>query len=475
MKKLTAGIFTVLIGLCAANSADASVASTGWVEDQVEALATTVETNKTTAANATKAVSDALTEYKTSNDAAVALKADQTSLNATNTLVGTLPADAGADTIVGYIQKRTEGIATNAALGELQTQVSGNTTAISTLNGSGEGSVAKTIADYVTGLNLANTYGAKSAVEANASAIADIEGSAYATSGITSAKVSTYDGYAAQINAKEALANKLETEEEVTIDETNQDTLYPTIGRVMKEINTTVTEVNNDVSALTSGLSSLNTTVTNNATTAANATAAVAKDLSDYQTENDAAVKANTDAITAINDVDDGILAQAKEYAKQQADAASGSASGVASDLAAYKTTVSQTYATQEALGTTNTNVSGLTTRVGTNETNIAANAENIAKNAKTAADNATAIAENAANIAKNVTAIAAAQAQADKGVADAATAQATANAAKTTADAAIPKPTEDCTTLGAKCVLTVGNSGYVWESIERAEGENVQ
>lgn len=60
---------------------------------------------------------------------------------------------------------------------------------------------------------------------------------------------------------------------------------------------------------------------------------------------------------------------------------------------------------------------------------------------------------------------ITAAQTQADKGVADAA-------AAKTVADKAIPKPDAACTTLGAKCVLTVGDNGYAWESVERATGE---
>ena len=60
---------------------------------------------------------------------------------------------------------------------------------------------------------------------------------------------------------------------------------------------------------------------------------------------------------------------------------------------------------------------------------------------------------------------ITSAQTQADKGVADAA-------AAKAVADNAIPKPGADCTTLGAKCVLVVGESGYAWESVERATGE---
>ena len=37
MKKLTAGIFTVLLGLCASNTADAAVASAKWVGQQLEA------------------------------------------------------------------------------------------------------------------------------------------------------------------------------------------------------------------------------------------------------------------------------------------------------------------------------------------------------------------------------------------------------------------------------------------------------
>ncbi len=78
MKKLTAGIFTVLMGLCATNAADAAVASKGYVDEVAGAnttlitnLTQTVETNATTAANATKVVADDLAGYKTTNDAAV--------------------------------------------------------------------------------------------------------------------------------------------------------------------------------------------------------------------------------------------------------------------------------------------------------------------------------------------------------------------------------------------------------------------
>lgn len=78
MKKLTAGIFTVMMGLVAANSADAAVASKGYVDEVAKAnttlitnLTQTVETNATTAANATAAVAKDLADYEASNDAAV--------------------------------------------------------------------------------------------------------------------------------------------------------------------------------------------------------------------------------------------------------------------------------------------------------------------------------------------------------------------------------------------------------------------
>lgn len=79
MKKLTAGIFTVLLGAVSVNAADAAVASKGYVDGKVGAnttlitdLTKMVESNKTAA----DATATALSEYKTSNDAAVALKAN---------------------------------------------------------------------------------------------------------------------------------------------------------------------------------------------------------------------------------------------------------------------------------------------------------------------------------------------------------------------------------------------------------------
>lgn len=90
MKKLTAGIFTVMLGLCTTSGADAAVASQGYVDTKVGVntqsitkLTQTVVDNKSAAetaiADAKKAGTDAaaaLETYKTDNNAAVALKAN---------------------------------------------------------------------------------------------------------------------------------------------------------------------------------------------------------------------------------------------------------------------------------------------------------------------------------------------------------------------------------------------------------------
>lgn len=55
------------------------------------------------------------------------------------------------------------GIATDEALNALTTRVSSTESAITTLNGTGAGSVAKSISDAIAALNLANTYDAKGA------------------------------------------------------------------------------------------------------------------------------------------------------------------------------------------------------------------------------------------------------------------------------------------------------------------------
>lgn len=160
MKKLTAGILTVMLGIVAANSADASIASKGYVDAQVKTSVsnTTFESFKTenTAAieAAKKAGTDATTalnEYKESNATALAAKADTATVTADlakkqNKLVSTDNVVINDDNTITL-----KGIATDTGLADLQTKVGEHTTALDKLNGTAEteGSVAKSIADAV--------------------------------------------------------------------------------------------------------------------------------------------------------------------------------------------------------------------------------------------------------------------------------------------------------------------------------------
>lgn len=176
MKKLTAGILTVMLGIVAANSADASIASKGYVDAQVKTSVsnTTFESFKTentaAIADAKKAGTDAsaaLETYKASNDAAVAKKADTETVNAElakkqNKLVSTDNVVINDDNTITL-----NGIATDTGLADLQTTVEGHTTALGTLNGGADttGSVANSIAnalkDYTTTANMNTALEAK--------------------------------------------------------------------------------------------------------------------------------------------------------------------------------------------------------------------------------------------------------------------------------------------------------------------------
>ena len=170
MKKLTAGILTVMLGIVAANSADASIASKGYVDAQVGAKVSTsdFETFKT---DNTAAIADAKKSGTDANNALEAYKttasdtfATQTALSdglktKQNTLTAADFVKDGTGNVVtsvtvgddGKIKYTTESVATSAELGNLQTTVASHTTALDKLNGTAEteGSVAKSIADAV--------------------------------------------------------------------------------------------------------------------------------------------------------------------------------------------------------------------------------------------------------------------------------------------------------------------------------------
>ena len=98
---------------------------------------------------------------------AAAAKKAQDEVDALEILVGSLPAETDAKTVVEYINKKTEGIATDAALSELQKTVDAQGDAIELLNGDAEtvGSVA----------NTATTIAAAKVAEIVANADADFD------------------------------------------------------------------------------------------------------------------------------------------------------------------------------------------------------------------------------------------------------------------------------------------------------------
>ena len=244
MKKLTAGILTVMLGIVAANSANASIASKGYVDTKVGAKVSTSDfesfktENTASIADAKKAgtdASDALKAYQASNDAAVAKKADTETVNTElskkqNTLTAADFVKDGTGNVVtsvtvgddGKIKYTTESVATSAELGNLQTTVASHTTALDKLNdgadvtGSVANSIANALKDYTTTANMNTALEAKAdkstigtvpegktvvtmIEEAKTSATYDdtalkgrvdtIEKSAAYTSGITAAKV----------------------------------------------------------------------------------------------------------------------------------------------------------------------------------------------------------------------------------------------------------------------------------------------
>lgn len=371
MKKLTAGIFTVLLGVVAANSADAALTSKAYVDAQVGAKVSTTDFNQfktentTAIADAKKAGTDAATAletYKTSNDAEVAKKADADTMTTElgkkqDKLVSTDAVVINADNTITLKNIASTGDIT-ALQGKVDTNTANiekNTGAITTLNGADtvENSVAYKIKNALTDYTTTADMNTKLDLKADKTAIADME---------------------TKTNAAATYATKTEMK---TVD-----------GKFANYTNTTDMNKALDLKADKSTIGKVE----------AGKTVVGMIDEAKY---NDTTVKAD------IKKNADAIATNTANIAKKQDTLTETQLNAVNSGIDATKVKTYDGYADK----------------------------------------------------------ITAAQTQADKGVADAA-------AAKTVADKAIPKPTADCTTLGAKCVLTVGDSGYAWESVERATGE---
>lgn len=326
MKKLTAGILTVMLGIVAANSADASIASKGYVDAQVGAKVSTSDfesfktENTASIADAKKAgtdANDALEAYKTT---ASSTFATQTALsdglgNKQNKLTAADFVKDGTGNVVtsvtvgddGKIKYTTEAVATSAELGTLQTTVGEHTTALDKLNGTAEtvGSVAKSIADAISGevkrADAAYATAAQGALADTAvqqAAIADMETKTNAAATYaTKDALTTVDGKFANYTTTTDMNNSLALKaDKSTIGE------VPADKTVVKMIEEAKTAVSGDTTALagrvdtieksaayTSGITAAGVAQieTNKTGVAANKTAveAVAKDLADNYTK----------------------------------------------------------------------------------------------------------------------------------------------------------------------------------------------
>ena len=111
-------------------------------------------------------------------------------------------------TVKAYVDKKTDGIATDAALETLTGRVTASEDKIDKLNGDAttEGSVAKTVDDAIDALDLANTYEAKGAKDADIKAAKDAADAAQAD---IDTLVGTDTGKSARTIANEELAKQL--------------------------------------------------------------------------------------------------------------------------------------------------------------------------------------------------------------------------------------------------------------------------
>lgn len=314
MKKLTAGILTVMLGIVAANSADASIASKGYVDAQVKTSVSnetfnTFKTANTEAIEAAKKAgtdaSAALETYKTSNDTAVAAKADTATVNAElakkqDKLVSTDNVVINADNTITL-----KGIATDTGLADLQKTVGEHTTTLGTLTGDGDGSIAKSIANAISGevtrADAAYATAAQGALAATAvqpAAIADMEtktnaAATYATKAALEGVDGKFANYTTTTDMNTALNLKAdkstigEVETGKTVVEMIADAKSAASGDTTALQARVKTIEDSDVMASGATKAKIDAIATNTAGVASNKTAveAVAKDLADNYTK----------------------------------------------------------------------------------------------------------------------------------------------------------------------------------------------
>ena len=218
MKKLTAGIFTALLGLVTVNAANAAIPSTNYVDTKIGAVETAYQAADTalgnritTNANAIGAVGSLTTTEKTNtvgaiNEINTAYKAADEALDGrvdtleTKVGSGTMTVSGAAQTdviaAINALDTKTEGIASSENLKTLENTVKTHTTQITDLQTADTTNLqeAKNYAD-----SLATNYdaaGAAATAETNAKAYADGLAGNYDTKGSAAAALEAAESYA---------------------------------------------------------------------------------------------------------------------------------------------------------------------------------------------------------------------------------------------------------------------------------------
>ena len=202
MKKLTAGIFSILLGMVAVNSADAAVASKGYVDGKVGANTASIATLTQTVADNKTAAENLLNSYKETNDAAVKANADAIADNKgliqsnataigsnTEAIAAEKTARENADKAISdKIGTVAEGTTVVEMISEAQTSatyddtavrglISGNASAIEALNGeqdTQDGRIDALETSLAEGGDTANAI-AKALADANAYTDAEVK------------------------------------------------------------------------------------------------------------------------------------------------------------------------------------------------------------------------------------------------------------------------------------------------------------
>ena len=343
MKKLTAGIFTVLMGLVSVNAADAAVASKGYVDSFVGengSLTKTVENLNTTVTNNKNATDQAIADAKKAGtDAAAAL---ETYKGENNQRVQAVEGEV--DTLQSQVADETNGLIKK--VGDLQTQI-GN------------------VADG----NLTIKEDAITSKEIAGGAVNTAE---LADGAVTEGKLNT--ALATKINGKvdqSAYNDKVAALEKADADNLAEAKLYAdglavnydaagTASGLIGGLNVTdtavageyvsaVSEAGGKITVTRAALPTVDQLVIDNSTNAVSGEGVktyVDAAISDSATEVNQGIAANTEAIAAINNEFTGILAQAKADAETKASAAETNAKTYADGL---KATIDSAYAAADA------------------------------------------------------------------------------------------------------------------------------